>query len=270
MSLLKNLILGFTLGIGIGQSNATPHTLNILIIGGDSLYMIGSPLSNYFTNEISDDIFGRVDGFDCKNLACRFNHTSVWEIVNDKLCLKALVSCCDPEYRIEGNRLKEFKEIPLNSKWYSGTIWAGKSIYWAGSNGPYFESEYKIELSEGRLASITEYQYSDINVEAIDDPMSYLKEIYSLIEWQEIDSTELPEMVYVQGSVENLFVDENYAKFEVVGVSSENSEIVLEAFQKYNKWIRVYQEGKPLNTKLVIPIKLNSQVMEQYQTSSNR
>ncbi len=155
----KIVIVFFVLSIAfVGKSYANDQLPDILLLGGDTVYLKSFPMEDLDFELYPFDYGG---GVGSPNASCKRGYVATWEVIDYKLYLKSIARVGDPEVTIDpkdffekNGRTPEMKEGLIFANWYSASL-----VYYFSNSTKYvykpavrfFWDKVKIKFENGLM-----------------------------------------------------------------------------------------------------------------------
>jgi hypothetical protein len=234
----------------ITRTFATIQNPDILVYNGDTLPLFDAPLEQLYKNntEISK-LFGVKKG--CWTTACYRGYQAWWTIIDQKLYLTGIYSCCYDEDGIKADLKQLFGGKYLNEKvnadWVNITfiVPKGKLLYYLNMGyESIYETQLELQIEAGTLIGSKTYDNSKAHQsEYSKDQIKLAKFIYSNVNWNALPKLGNKEIkVFVQ-----LSANEKGIIDSVKVLRSDDERFNNEAIRvtkKIPEWDIIYKLGK--------------------------
>lgn len=227
---------------------ATAQIPDLLIYNGDTLSIFANPLEQLYDNDsLRPKFFGDKEG--CMSTACWRGYQAEWIIIDNKLFLTGIYSCCYYEDKIQADLKQLFGDKCINGKvkanWFTGNIIApqGEMLYYVHMGyGSLYEKELELQFEKGKLTGTKLFDNSKSKQSIYSQDSEILRKyIYSNINWKILPKNDKTIKVYVQFSAnENGIIDS--AKV-MKGYSEVYDREALRVVKSIPEWDIYYRRG---------------------------
>jgi hypothetical protein len=203
----------------------------------------------------------------CVSSACWRGYIGVWKIIDDKLYLTELRSCCYKEDKITGDLNEIFGERCQNGKvladWYTGEIIIPrrKMLYYEHMGyGSVFKKELSLKISNGSLEEVNKYDNSKTRISYLNSNKLTKIVIRNMSE-ELLNSINNELKVYVDVKSTNRVVD----SVKIVRTNKpELSAELIRIISAIEDWDILYQHGKPIEMNWYYPVIINNENIRKY------
>jgi len=248
------------------KSYATEQAPDLLIYNKDTVYIYSNPLQEKEHLLKKDKRFLKLS---CRSTACWRRYQATWELINDKLYLTKISSCCNSDITANLNLIfgDELIDKKVFAQWYVGKLIVpiGKKLY--GEHLGYssvHEHEDILEIKNGIKNRTTRVDNTKTRI-------TYLRSDKLVIELiKKLDKSILDKIwkkkfglrFYVDvESDENRHVTN--VKIEYIKEIQYRKEI-LQIINEIQDWDILYRHGKKANLPWMYPVIINRKKLKEY------
>ena len=271
MKHFKHILIFIFWTTPIFRTIATGQVPDILIYHGDTLSIYANPLEELYTKKKPrPNFFGQKPY--CNSTACWRGYQAKWQIIDNKLYLTGIFSCCYKEDKTKANLARLFGKKFINGKvkadWVSGNIISpqGEELYYVhmGYNSLY-EKELEFSFKQGQLIGTRMYDNSKSkqSIYSQDNELLF-NYIYTKINW-----ADLPELgkkvvkIFVQFSANDKGIIDSTKILK--GYDSLFDNEAIRVVKSIPEWDIFYRHEKHERSNWTLPIVFSEDNRRKYQ-----
>lgn len=270
MRIKKISIIFIFICCSIFKVNATGQIPDILYYNGDTLSLFANPLElfNQF-NSMQHNLFGEEQG--CITTACWREYVAEWELINGKLFLLNIYSCCYYEDSLKADLKSLFEDRYVDGKvkadWVTGEFVApkGELIYYVHMGyESIYEKELEFKFEEGNLINIQTFVNSKSKVSEFESDPEKLKEfLYSNIRWNTLPKFDDEQIkIFVQFSANE---EGQVDSVEVMkGFDSVFDNEAVRVLKLLTDWTSIYKHGEFYRATWNLAVIFSEENMKKY------
>lgn len=261
---MRKITLLFIILLTTFELFGTAQRPDILIYKGKKLEIFTNPLGSYFKEGRSpiDLIKGG-----CMSTACWRGYVGIWKIIDDKLFLIELRSCCYEEDKIKGDLSEIFGEKYVNGKvhadWFSGelVIPKGKMLYYEHMGyASVYKKELNIKIDEGIITEIKKYDNSKTRITYLNSD-NLTKFVIENLDKKYLNSWSTDLKAYADIKSTNGQVTS--AEITTTNIP-ELSDEIIRIVNQIDDWDILYRHGQETELPWIYPIIINQDKIEKY------
>ena len=263
---MKNAIPLLLIYFFIGKSYATEQVPDLLVYNKDTVYIYSNPLQEKEHLLTKDNRFLKLS---CSSTACWRRYQATWELIDDKLYLTKVSSCCNPNITADLNLIfkEEISDQKVLATWYTGKIVVpiGEKLF--GKHMGYsnvHQYEDILEVTNGIKNKTTRVDNTKTRI-------TYLRSDKLVIELIKKLDKNILEKIWKKEFGLRFYVDiktdENrhvtQVEFELIKEIRHKKEI-LKIINGIKDWDILYRHGEKVDLSWYYPVVINKKKLKEY------
>lgn len=251
------------------KSFGTGQIPDILIYNGDTLSINSNPLEGLSNiDSLRKMLFGGKEG--CITTACWREYQAEWTIINNRLYLTNIFSCCFYEDNIKADLKTLFGERYENGKvkadWVTGNLTTskGKFLFYVYSDYySVYEGQNVLTFKDGELFETKSYDNSKSRQsEYSQNSEKLLNHIYNQIAWHKLPKQDKSIKVFVQFSANEQGIIDSVKV--VKGFDEIFDSEAIRVVKTIPEWDIIYRLGQHQRSSWNLPILFSEENRQKY------
>jgi hypothetical protein len=247
---------------------ATGQTPDKLIFKGDTLSIEGYPLEGLPQFDSLQKVFFANQQV-CLMTSCWRKYQAEWTLVDNKLYLTNIFSCCYFQDSIKADLKTLFKDKFVNGRvkadWVNANLIAphGKYLFYVIENYyPVHEEQIELTFKNGQLVETSVYDNSRSKKSVYSQDENLSRYIYSTIQWESLPESDKSVRVFVRFSANEYGVID---QVEVIkGFHEAYDREALRVVKSLPEWDIVFRLGKHQRHVWNLPIVFSKENRKKY------